>query len=79
MHTALQKTALIASTALSLSFVTYSAEAGPFPNLPGLPNLNFTSFVNPPKDVFSCNSLGRQTGYATRMSAKMRVGLVVKV
>jgi hypothetical protein len=26
-----------------------------------------------------CNSLGSQTGYATRMSAKMRVGLVVKV
>jgi hypothetical protein len=25
------------------------------------------------------NSLGSQTGYATRMSAKMRVGLVVKV
>jgi hypothetical protein len=28
---------------------------------------------------FDGNSLGSQTGYATRMSAKMRVGLVVKV
>jgi PEP-CTERM motif len=51
MYTALQKTTLIASTALSLSFVTYSAEA--YPLLPGLPNLNFTSYVNAPKDVFS--------------------------
>jgi hypothetical protein len=53
MHKALQRTTLIASTALSLSFVTYSAEAGPYPNLPGLPNLNFTSYVNAPKNVFS--------------------------
>ena len=52
MHTAYRRTALIASTALSLSFVAHSAEA--FPTLPGLPNLNFTQFTgSAPKNLFS--------------------------
>ena len=52
MHAAYRRTALIASTALSLSFVAYSAEA--FPTLPGLPNLNFTQFTgSAPKNLFS--------------------------
>jgi hypothetical protein len=52
MRSALQKTTLIASTALSLSFVAYSAQA--FPTLPGLPNLNFTQYNGvAPKTLFT--------------------------
>jgi hypothetical protein len=52
MHAAYRRTALIASTALSLSFVAYSAEA--FPTLPGLPNLNFTQYTGvAPKTLFT--------------------------
>lgn len=51
MRGAFSKATLIASTALSLSFMTPAAEA--FPSLPVGSNLNFTSISGTPKENFT--------------------------
>lgn len=60
MHSALHKTVLAASTALSLSFVAYSAQA--FPTLPVGSNLDFTSVSGSPKESFSAANPTGWTG-----------------
>ncbi|HVC61285.1 MAG TPA: PEP-CTERM sorting domain-containing protein [Acetobacteraceae bacterium] len=53
MQTTFHKAALVASTALSLSFVTVAAQA--FPQLPVGSNLNFNTYTgSAPKNCFTC-------------------------
>src|SRR5579871_6873389 len=55
------KAVCVASTALTLSLSSYSAQA--YPSLPGLPNLNFTSYTGvAPKNVFSAVKPSGWTG-----------------
>ena len=52
MATTIRKTAYLASTALGLSLLSYSAQANP--SLPNLTNLDFTSYSgSAPKDAFT--------------------------
>jgi hypothetical protein len=61
MTITLRKTALVASTALSLSFFAYSADA--FPTLPVGSNLNFTNLLGTgPKSSFTSANPAGWTG-----------------